>query len=146
MNAQQRYGLTATGIALACLLVAHNPTGGYATTVTRYETWPLPSAMPAQNELSCDPPGADQRDALTSQKRFLGEEIGHCQLVTLDIWEWRSDGALLGYFATVRKALVFAAAILLGGLAWFWLFRPPQPHELREPARGKPAASLKPGD
>ncbi len=150
VNAIQRFGIYATGIAMACLIAAHNPTDGYTTTVARYDPWPLPSAndsIDAQSGLSCDPPFREQQDALASQKRFLGEELGHCRLIALDVWEWRSGGALLAYLATVRKALAFAAAILLGGLLWLWLFRAPRPHELRRKAsRGKAAASMKPSD
>lgn len=134
MNAIQRSGMYATGFALACLIAAHNPTGGYTTTSARYDPWPLPSAVDSaapQSKLSCDAPTPEQQNALTSQKRFLGEELGRCRIVALDAWDWRSDGALIAYLATVRKAAAFAVAILIGGLSWLWLFRAPQPRELR---------------
>ncbi len=142
----QRSAIYVTGFALACLIAAHNPTGGYTTTIARYDPWPLPSAIdPAapQATLSCDTPTPEQQTMLASQKRFLGEELGHCRPVALDIGQWRSDGALLPYLATVRKAVAFAAALLIAGLSWLWLFRAPQPRKL---SRGKPAASMKPSD
>jgi hypothetical protein len=146
VNAMQRFGVYATGIAMACLIAAHNPIGSYTTTVAQYDPWPLPPTInPAdqQDAVACAPPTREQQDALTSQRRFLGEELGHCRLVALDVWQWRSDGALLAYLATIRKAVAFAAAILIGGLSWLWLFRAPQP---RESSRGKSAASMKPSD
>lgn len=146
----QRFGVYATGIAVACLIAAHNPIGGYTTAVAQYDPWPLPPAVKAagqQSAVACAPPTREQQDALTSQRRFLGEELGHCRLVVLDIWQWRSDGALVAYLATVRNAVAFAAAILIAGLSWLWLFRAPQPHELRgEEERREAAASIKPED
>jgi hypothetical protein len=150
VNAIQRIGIYATGIAMACLIAAHNPTGGYTTTIAFYDPWPLPSHIgsnDSHSNLSCDLPTREQQDALASQKRYLGQELGHCRLAALDFWEWRSANALLSYLATVRKALAFAAAILLVGLSWLWLFRPPQPHELRrEASRTKTASSIPPSD
>lgn len=146
----QRFGVYAAGIAMASLIALHNPTGGYTTTVAQYDPWPLPPAADVnvpQSNLSCDTPTPQQQNALTSQKRFLGEELGRCRLVALDAWEWRSDGALIAYLATVGKAAAFAAAILIGGLSWLWLFRAPQPRELRrEAACAKTAASTRPSD
>jgi hypothetical protein len=139
----QRFGVYATGIAMACLIAAHNPIAGYTTTVAQYDSWPLPPTINAtdqQSPVACAPPTREQQDALTSQRRFLGKELGHCRLVALDVWQWRSDGALLGYLATIRKAVAFAAAILIAGLSWLWLFRAPQPRELRrEEEPGKAA-------
>lgn len=141
----QRFGVYATGIAMACLIAAHNPIRGYTTTVAQYDPWPLPSTVSAtdQQNAACAPPTREQQDALTSQRRFLGEELGHCRLVALDVWQWRSNGALLAYLATVRKAVAVAAAILIAGLSWLWLFRAPQP---RQSSRGQSAASRTPSD
>ena len=120
--------------------MAHNPTAGYITAAGQFDPWPLPSASARaetpNGRLSCPPPTEAQRRALAAQREILGQELGHCRLVELGLLSWRSDGALIPYFATLRKLFAFAAAILLAGLAWLWLVRDPTPRELR---RGKDA-------
>jgi hypothetical protein len=124
----QRYGLAIMVLALATLLVLHNPSAGYQTATTRYEAWPLPVALSngARAAAETCAPNGEQRDALASQKEHLGRELGECRIVELGFFEWRSAGALVPYIATVRKALVIAGAILFVGLGWVWVLADPK--------------------
>jgi hypothetical protein len=130
LNRLQRYGMILTGAAWIALLAIHNPSAGYTTSFPRYELWPLPIAAVAGPEVadsSCTPPVYAQQDTLASQKKYLGQELGRCRLVSLRVMEWRSNGALSPHASTIRHILLLSGALLVGGLAWLWLFRDPPP-------------------
>lgn len=125
---RRRQILTATGLALAALLVLHNPSAGYQTILVHYEPWPMP-ALPgsvAGGLYPCDPQTAEDRNATASQERFFGKVQGHCRDEPLDFLHWRSRGALLAYVETIRKLLAIGGGILFVGLASIWVIGDPK--------------------
>lgn len=114
----------ATGAALAALLVLHNPSAGYQTTLVRYEPWPMPGA--GGDVYPCDPSTPEDRNALASQEKFLGQAQGHCRVEAIDFLHWRSHGALLASVETMRKLLAIGGGILFIGLAAAWVIGDPK--------------------
>lgn len=113
-----------TGLALAALLVLHNPSAGYQTSAVHYEPWPMPSA--GGDAYPCDPPTAQDRAAAASQEKFLGQSQGYCRDEPLDFLRWRSRGALFAYVETLRKLLAIGGGILFVGLASVWVIGDPK--------------------
>ena len=133
LRRRRRQILIAMAAALAGLLLLHNPSAGYQTTTIRYEPWPMP-ATPGSSDKGadttagypCDPPTAEDRAALASQEKFLGQAQGQCHAVALGFFGWRSEEALLPYVATMRKLLAIGGAILFVGLSAIWVLGDPK--------------------
>jgi hypothetical protein len=122
---RRRQILTAIGLALAALLVLHNPSSGYETSTIHYEPWPMP-AISGSNSYPCDPPTEQDRAAAASQEKFLGQSQGYCRNEPLDFLHWHSRGALLTYVETMRKLLAIGGGILFVGLASIWIIGDPK--------------------
>lgn len=124
---RRRQILIGAALALTALLVLHNPTTGYQTTIVHYEPWPMPSLPGSRPDVyPCDPPTAEDRNTAAAQERLLGQAQGHCRIEALDFLHWRSQGALLTYVETIRRLLAIGGGILFVGLAAAWVIGDPK--------------------
>jgi len=112
----QRFGLFAAFTAVLSVLVLHFPFDGYVTEYTY--TTPSFTKCPAANLETMRDMGAEKFNAAIKdcQDTFVTKQIPFS--------EWRSNGALIYWFATPFHAILAIIFIGLVGGVWLWAARP----------------------